>query len=313
MTSAQDYVNNAKVKAELRRKEENKKKKTVLSSNEIAVRFLEIQHKKCFNFTRIRIYDENNINVPILDFNSGWTGNYDVGEPNKDLQRKLTLDLGKNVNVGRIFFDQYGNGHSSRYYPDGAVVILKASNGKLIPTQYLDGKKLLSKNGTTDLRYNLSLKPADFTKTMNEINLKKDEKLKKVKETQDATKKKAEELINKSKEKVNKMKVDSEIKTKNKKYSTEQKVVESQKKNKCKATNQIYKIKFKTMQTYCSNMGNTAESIDARCKNLVQSKDPECFTNVKFCNKNEFHQLLISFITFSLVTCLFIKWINCKR
>jgi len=313
MTSKQDYVNKAKKNSELRRAAENKNKKSVLSNNEISVRFLEIQNKKCFNFTRIRIYAENNINTPVLDFRSGWSGNYNDGDPNKDLQRIFTLDLGRNIIIGRIYFDQYQNGHSGKYYPNGAVVILKDSAGKLIPTQYLDGKKLLSQYANTDLRYNLSLKPTDFTKTMNEINAKKDEKLKKIKDTQDITKKKTDEVINKSKEKVNSMKNDSEIRNKNAKYSSEQKIKNIQKQNKCKSTNQIYKIKFKTMQTYCSNMGNTPGSQDGRCQNLVQSKDPECFTNVKICNKDKLHELIITFITLSLVTCLFIKWINCKR
>ena len=108
------------------------------------------------------------------------------------------------------------------------------------------------------------------------------------------------------------MKNDSEIRTKNSKYESEQRVKEKQKENKCKATNQIYKIQFKTMQTYCANMGNTAESQDGRCQNLKQQKESECFTNVIYCNKNQYHEFIISFITLILMTLLFIKWISCK-
>lgn len=312
MTVKQEFIDKARKTSEERRANDNKNKKPVLSNNEISVRFIEIQNKKCFKFARVRVYDQSNINSPALDFTSGWSGNFDQGDQNKDMQRQFTLDLGKNIIIGRIYFDQFQNGHLGRYYPSGAVVILKDSNGTVIPTQYLDGDKVLSKDGHTDLRYNLSLKPANYDATMNAINAEKEKKMKEIQESQNLTKEKTDATIKKSQEKVNSLKNDSEIRTKNSKYESEQRVLKKQKENKCKATNQIYNIQFKTMQTYCANMGNTAESQDGRCQNLKQQKESECFTNVKYCNKNQYHEFIISFITLILMTLLFIKWISCK-
>ena len=102
----------------------------------------------------------------------------------KDLQRKLTLDFGRAFLVGRIYFDQYQQGHSGKYYPNGAMVILKDQQGKVIPTQNLDGDKKLTQHGHTDLRYNLSLKPADYSQTMNAINAAKDDAVNKVNQRQ---------------------------------------------------------------------------------------------------------------------------------
>jgi len=286
------------------------KKKTVLDTSEISARYLEIQHSRCFNFGRIRVYDEKDINNPTVNVTSGWAGNYNDGDPNKDLQRKLTLDFGKAFLVGRIYFDQYQQGHSGKYYPNGAMVILKDQQGKVIPTQYLDGDKKLTQHGHTDLRYNLSLKPADYSQTMNELNAAKDDAINKVNERQNLAKEKSDAAIAETEKKVDEGKKASETRVKNKKYQAEQNALESQKKNKCKATNQIYNIQFKTMQTYCANMGNTAESQDARCQNLKQQKAPECFGNVSKRHNEKFYHFIINCIITILITILFVKWLN---
>ena len=283
------------------------KKKTVLNDNEISVRYIEIQNKRCFAFTRVRIYDQNDINNPTIDVRSGWSGNFNDGDQNKDMQRKFMLDLGRNIIIGRIYFDQFHNGHSGRYYPNGASVILKDSTGKVIPTQYLDGDKVLSQHGHTDLRYNLSLKPKNYDATMNEVDsLKKDaedysqNRMNKAKETTD-------KAIADKEAKVNQSKSASETRTKNAKYSSEERAKESQRQNKCKSTNQIYNIQYKTMKTYCDNMGNTAQSQDARCQNLKQQKDPECFTNVYKCDSRRYFYIT-NFMILFLIFMLFIKW-----
>ena len=307
MSAKENALLKAKASAAARKAANPGKKKTVLNDSEISVRYIEIQNKRCFAFTRVRIYDQNDINNPTIDIRSGWSGNFNDGDQNKDMQRKFMLDLGRNVIIGRIYFDQFHNGHSGRYYPNGATVILKDPTGKAIPTQYLDGDKMLSQHGHTDLRYNLSLKPKNYDATMNEVDsLKKDaedysqNRMNKAKETTD-------KAISDKEAKVNQSKSASETRTKNAKYSSEQRAKESQRQNKCKSTNQIYNIQYKTMKTYCDNMGNTDQSQDARCQNLKQQKDPECFTNINKCEDREYFSL-INFTIMFLVLILSIKW-----
>lgn len=301
-------VEAVKAKAAERRAQAQKAKKTELVSSEVNVRFIEIQHNRRFFIKRFYVYAESDLVNPKINTTTGWTGNFQEGDPNKQMQRVLNFDLGQEIIVGRIFLDLHRDHHN---FPQGAVIILKDKNQVAIPTQYLQGQKVLPNANTADIRYNLTLKPVDYSSTTNKVNAERDKKLQEVEKMKEATKAKSEEMINQSKQRVEQMKKDAETKLNNSKYNSEQRAKENQRQNKCKATNQIYKIQLKTMQTYCANMGNTPESQDSRCINLRQQKQAECFGNTYDLKSK--YSMLIYLINLVLCMVLILHWFICLQ
>lgn len=280
-----------------------------MNNDDFAVRHIQISNKRCFYITRIRIYAHTDLNNPVLDKRSGWSGNYNQGDQNKDMQRELNWDLGQNIIIGRILFDHYGNGHQGRFY-GGSIVLLKDINQNPVPTQFLDGQKKLSNMGYTDLRYNLIIKPVDYSQTINDIENEKKKKLQEVEDMQKKTKEKTDKAIADSEKKIKDMEKASETRVKNSKIESEKRTDENRKKNKCKATNQLYSVQMKTMQIYCSNMGNTPETMDARCQNLTQKKDSECFGNIRnFYNVYQYKKI-VNFLVGVMIFILILKWLE---
>ena len=262
---------------------------------EFKCRFVNITASRQFSPTRFEIFDENNRKV--IDSRNGWTGNFNAGDANKDMERELNYDLRKNVFITRMIIHHHNHGSHGRFYyaiSGGAKVVLKDKNGDPIATQFVQGERNLNNRGPTDLRYQLSGPEPDYNKEAEEVN-------KAAKDT--------EAEVEKDKKKL-------EAETESLKKNSEVETKKSQVAAKCASTGRMYEMKLKALSVYCANLGENPGSKDARCKNLTQEKEAECFTNSEKDHlKNykcrplySFEKSGVNFVIIGLLLILFFKW-----